>query len=356
MKYVERPLVIIVVALAIVQVFGVVIELIIDSKVLANHILRLVLVMLMVLYVGFSQHWLRKIREELKLYDTIWQSIPDGIASYNQQGHRTIFNREYARLQAYCSGQLHDAALERVLATGIGETFSYPITTLTGIKQMKSHFIPVHQSQLVHILNLISDRTEEGQAFAQREADYLEVVKVMVNMFELKDPFGQGHSATVSNLAHDLSKTLGMSQAEVEVITKAALIHDIGKATIPADVINQAELTDLNYEIIRTHASIGAEIAENVRGLRDAAQIVRHHHERYDGRGYPDGLEGEDIPLGARIVAVIDAFDAMTTGRSILGRRDVESAIAILKLEKGRQFDPKIVDDFTAMIQVGRNK
>lgn len=352
MKYVERPLVIIVVAMAILQVFGI----IVDSNILANHILRLALVVLMVIYVSFSQFWLYKIREDLKFHDTIWQSIPYGIACYNRQGEIGFCNDAYIRLQAGCPGQLYNAALERVIDEGGFHTLSWSVTNQTGIVHIQSYCIAVPQNRFITAITMLREQTEEQEAFAKQEAEYLEVVKVMVNMFELKDPFGQGHSVTVSNLAHDLAQALNMTNKEIAVITKAALIHDIGKATIPEDVLNQEELTDSNYEIIRKHAAIGAEIAENIQGLQETALLVRHHHERYDGRGYPDGLMGEAIPFGSRVIAVIDAFDAMTTGRSVLGRRDVESAIAILQLEKGRQFDPKIVNDFTAMIQAGRKK
>jgi len=351
MKYVERPLVIIVVAMAILQIFGV----IVDSNALANHILRLALVVLMVIYVGFSQYWLHKIREEIKFHDAIWQSIPYGIACYNQEGKIVFLNSAYTRLQSCCPGQAQDAALKRALDTGVAESLAWSVAAPGGIAHIQSSFIAVFRNRFLSIINMLREHTNEREAFAQQEADFLEVVKVMVNMFELKDPFGQGHSVTVSNLAHDLAQSLDMPPKEIALITKAALIHDIGKATIPQDILAQAELTDLNYEIIRKHAGIGAEIARNIRGLKDTELLVRHHHERYDGRGYPDGLAGEEIPFGARVIAVIDAFDAMTTGRSILGRRDVESAIAILQLEKERQFDPGIVDAFTALIQAGRN-
>lgn len=352
MKYVERPLVIIVVAMAILQVFGI----IVDSNVLANHILRLALVVLMVIYVSFSQFWLHKIREDLKFHDTIWQSIPYGIACYNRQGERGFCNDAYIRLQAGCPGQLYNAALERAVDEGGFHTLAWSVTNQTGTVHIESHCMAVLRNRFIAAITMLREKTEEQEAFAKQEEEYLEVVKVMVNMFELKDPFGQGHSVTVSNLVHDLAQSLNMTKKEIAVITKAALIHDIGKATIPADVLNQEELTDSNYEIIRKHAVIGAQIAENIQGLQEAALLVRHHHERYDGRGYPDGLSGEAIPFGSRMIAVIDAFDAMTTGRSVLGRRDVESAIAILQLEKGRQFDPQIVNDFTAMIQASRKK
>lgn len=350
MKYVERPLVIIVVAMAILQIFGV----IVDSNALANHILRLALVILMVIYVGFSQYWLHKIREDVKFHNAIWQSIPYGIACYNREGKIGFTNLAYSRLQSGCPGQPQDAALNRALETGTAESLAWSVPTSQGIAHIHSSFIAVFQNRLLSIINLLREQTSEQEAIAQQEADFLEVVKVMVNMFELKDPFGQGHSVTVSNLAHDLAQSLELSPEEVALITKAALIHDIGKATIAQDILAQAELTDSNYEIIRKHAGIGAEIARNVRGLKDTELLVRHHHERYDGRGYPDGLAGDNIPFGARVIAVIDAFDAMTTGRSILGRRDVESAIAILQLEKKRQFDPDIVDAFTVLVQAGR--
>jgi putative nucleotidyltransferase with HDIG domain len=149
-----------------------------------------------------------------------------------------------------------------------------------------------------------------------------EDAKILVNMFEMKDPYSNGHSEVVSNLAHDLAKTLGLPPSEAETIARAGLLHDIGKIIVPAETLNKpGELTAAEYKAVQTHPAVGADILATLGIFREEAIIVRHHHERFDGGGYPDGLRGGEIPRGARIIAIADAFDAMTSGRSVRGRR-----------------------------------
>ncbi len=204
----------------------------------------------------------------------------------------------------------------------------------------------------VELLCEVSDRVREANA---REGEYVKMLKILVNMFEMKDPYSNGHSEAVSNLAHDLAKTLGLSAGEVDTVTRAALLHDIGKIIIPAEILNKGDpLTAAEYEAVQAHPAVGADILATLSIFREEAVIVRHHHERYDGRGYPDGLQGGEIPLGARIIAVADAFDAMTSGRSLRGRREVGAALAVLAAEKGGQFDPEVAAAFVELVNAGR--
>jgi len=188
----------------------------------------------------------------------------------------------------------------------------------------------------------------------EREREYIEMLKILVNMFEMKDPYSNGHSEAVSNLARDLAQALGLVRAAVDVIARAALLHDIGKIVIPPETLNKAgPLSPAEYDAVKAHATVGAEILANLGIFREEAGIVRHHHERFDGHGYPDGLRDGAIPLGARIIAVADAFDAMTVGRSVHGRRGLADVFAILAAEKGRQFDPAVVDAFIDLVKTG---
>ncbi len=202
------------------------------------------------------------------------------------------------------------------------------------------------------ILHEVSDRVRETNV---REGEYVKMLKILVNMFEMKDPYSNGHSEAVSNLAHDLAKALGLTAAEADTVSRAALLHDIGKIIIPADILNKAgSLTAVEYGMVKAHSTVGADILATLGIFRAEAAIVRHHHERYDGRGYPDCLRGEAIPLGARIIAVADAFDAMTSGRSVRGRREVGAALAIIAAEKGKQFDPEVAAAFIGLVNTGR--
>lgn len=198
----------------------------------------------------------------------------------------------------------------------------------------------------------VSDRVRQA---GEREGEYLKMLKILVNMFEMKDPYSNGHSEAVSNLAHDLAKTLGLPRGEAETVTRAALLHDIGKIIVPAEVLNKpGALTAAEYGAIKAHAVVGADILATLDIFREEAVIVRHHHERFDGGGYPDRLRGEAIPRGARLIAVADAFDAMTSGRSMRGRREVADALAVIETEKGKQFDPAVAAAFVNMVNAGR--
>ncbi|GEM_PF-4521544 len=198
----------------------------------------------------------------------------------------------------------------------------------------------------------VSDRIRQA---SEREGEYVKMLKILVNMFEMKDPYSNGHSEVVSNLAHDLAKTLGLPPSEAETIARAGLLHDIGKIIVPAETLNKpGELTAAEYKAVQTHPAVGADILATLGIFREEAIIVRHHHERFDGGGYPDGLRGGEIPRGARIIAIADAFDAMTSGRSVRGRRDVTAALAVINAEKGGQFDPAVAAAFVNMVNAGR--
>lgn len=205
-------------------------------------------------------------------------------------------------------------------------------------------------------VEILFDVSARVQAARQRENAYSKMLKILVNSFEMKDPYCQGHSETVSNLAQELAGALTLPAAEVERVARAALLHDIGKIIIPPEILNKADgLSAAEFETIKAHPEVGADILASLEIFQFEADIVRYHHERFDGRGYPRGLCGEDIPLGARILAVTDAFDAMTAGRSVRGRRNVAAALAIIEAEKGQQFDPRVADAFISMVRVGRS-
>lgn len=202
---------------------------------------------------------------------------------------------------------------------------------------------------------LVCEVSDRVRLAGEREGEYVKMLKILVNMFEMKDPYSNGHSEAVSNLAHDLAKTLGLAAGEAETIARAALLHDIGKIIVPAEVLSKpGGLTSAEFGAVQAHAAVGADILATLDIFREEAAIVRHHHERFDGGGYPDGLRGGEIPRGARIVAVADAFDAMTSGRSVRGRRDVAAALAVIENGKGGQFDPAVAAAFVNMVNAGR--
>jgi HD-GYP domain-containing protein (c-di-GMP phosphodiesterase class II) len=143
----------------------------------------------------------------------------------------------------------------------------------------------------------------------------------------------------------------GLSEAEIEEIRLAGIIHDVGKIKVPDVVLNKPTLlTAQEYEIVKSHPAWGAKILEPLK-VTAIERIVRHHHEAFDGQGYPDNLKGEQIPFGARIIAVADAFEAMVSARAYRKGRPVEEALAELRRCRGTQFDPFVVDAFLRSIQ-----
>lgn len=187
--------------------------------------------------------------------------------------------------------------------------------------------------------------------------DLLNVALALTQAVEAKDSYTEGHLHRVSGYAVAVGGRLGLRGHDLEMLHFASLLHDIGKIGIPEHVLGKEGPLDLfEAEVMKRHPAIGARILERLDLLKDAAPIVLHHQERYDGDpdatypGYPGGLTGESIPLGARIVAVVDAFDAMTTDRPYRAALSVERAIAVLHSERGRQFDPRVVDTFLQVI------
>lgn len=175
--------------------------------------------------------------------------------------------------------------------------------------------------------------------------DFQEFVGSLVKALETKDTYTYGHSERVAQLAQRLAREMGFSEERVIVTHIAAHLHDLGKIGVPERILNKpGRLTNEEFRIIQQHSVQGYEILKRVTSFQFVAQIVKHHHERYDGAGYPDGLAGEKIPLESRIIGVADAFDAMTSVRSYRARLGIEEAIQELINHKGEQFDPKIVD------------
>ena len=178
-----------------------------------------------------------------------------------------------------------------------------------------------------------------------------ETILAIAKTVDAKDILTSKHSQRVSEYSVLIARKLGFSEEEQENLRKAALLHDIGKIGIPDLILNKPErLTDTEYAIMKTHVTSGAEILKDFTLIEHVVEGTKYHHERYDGRGYPDGLTGKNIPLYGRIIAIADAFDAMTANR--VYRKRMEFAAVMRELEKGRgsQFDPELLDLFLRVI------
>lgn len=192
----------------------------------------------------------------------------------------------------------------------------------------------------------------------EKREQYLQIIWTMVNLLEIKDEYTAGHSKSVIYYAEEISEKLNESYGfglDVESIQVAAMLHDIGKIGIDRKILNKpAKLTKEEFEIIKTHSSKGYYALRDIDSLKEERKIIKYHHERYDGMGYPEGLGGDSIPLGARIICVADAFDAMVSDRPYRSGMPLEMAVGELVSNKGRQFDPLIVDVFISMLREGQ--
>jgi|GEM_PF-1035844 len=175
------------------------------------------------------------------------------------------------------------------------------------------------------------------------ERDLLYSIGGLLAMVNNKDRYTYGHSEKVAHYATALAQAAGLAPEEVKKIKVAAFLHDLGKVDVPEEILNKpGPLSAAEKELCRRHPVTGAGIVRQIKSLEEIVPLIRHHHERYDGQGYPDGLAGGAIPLGARIIALADSFDAMTTNRPYRRARTRQEAIEVIQKEAGRQFDPQL--------------
>lgn len=193
---------------------------------------------------------------------------------------------------------------------------------------------------------------ELADTYEKLEKAYLESVQTLRYTVEAKDTYTRGHSDRVSEYSVLLGKHLGLPEETLNMLKIGGLFHDIGKIGVPDAILQKnSRLTDDEYSEIKNHPSIGAHILSTATIFKDIIPIVKHHHERYDGRGYPSQLVGEDIPYLARIAAVADSFDAMTSKRIYRDSLPIDVVINEFEKNKGTQFDPKLADTFLDILR-----
>jgi len=192
--------------------------------------------------------------------------------------------------------------------------------------------------------------------YADLRKQHLSTIHALAAAIEARDAYTENHSMRMSELAVATARELKFPINEVEVIHYAAILHDIGKIGINDQTLNKpGELNKEEWAEVRKHPKIGADIIGKIDSLKKASQLVYYHHERYNGQGYPEKLKGEDIPIGARILAVIDAYDAMTSKRPYRSAYSDEKAMEELKKNAGTQFDKKVVKAFLKVLKSSQN-
>jgi putative nucleotidyltransferase with HDIG domain len=181
----------------------------------------------------------------------------------------------------------------------------------------------------------------------QLTRSYMATVRALSNAVEARDAYTGKHAERVTRFAIELSRELGLPQPDAPEVEFGFLLHDVGKLAIPDSILfKPGPLTNDERALMSRHTIVGAEIMRDIEFLAEASKVVRSHHERWDGNGYPDRLAGEEIPLTARVFAVADVFDALTTDRPYRGALSFEQARTMIDEESGGHFDPQVVDAF----------
>lgn len=203
---------------------------------------------------------------------------------------------------------------------------------LLGPVVMPIYIVPIFIARYLFILASEVSRT------------YDQAISTLIKLLGVFDNYTSGHSLRVAQLSEDIAREMGLSESRIEKIRNAALLHDLGKIGLPLNILNKPDkLTKEEWLQIYRHPIVGEDISKEVSRFKEVPLWIRHHHERYNGHGYPDGLKGEEIPLESRIIACADAFDAITTDRPYSKRRGIEEAKIELSKNIGTQLDPKVV-------------
>lgn len=237
--------------------------------------------------------------------------------AYRTQQENIASIQADAGISSYQSGDLGSQMVEAMSAT-----------TLVGSLESRVH--------LNDSLKMLGEQLRQS---------YMESTRALVAAVEARDPYTHDHSQRVSHYAKTIATRMNLSQREISRIETAAILHDIGKIGVPDSILRKTEkLLPEEFDVVRCHPSIGVKILAHTTYLRRELPIILHHHEQYDGSGYPDGLAGNQIPIGARVLAAADALDAMLSRRAYRPALSMQEARSELKRHSGTQFDPTVVD------------
>ena len=262
----------------------------------------------------------------------------------------------------------HDKETAVIIVTGVAETkIAFDTLKLGAYDYIMKPFdideVMVSVEKALEKRNLIIQNREyqenlEKKVIEQTEETrqvYMSAIMSLAKALEARDKYTDGHSKRVTDYSLAISKNLSLLEKDIEKIRLAALLHDIGKIGVKEEILHKnGSLTNEEYRHISEHPNIAVEILKMIIKDEEIIKIIKHHHERFDGKGVPDGLKGGEIPIGSRIIAVSDSYDAMTSTRPYRDFLSHEKAIAELKCCAGKQFDPKIVDSFMG-IKIFRN-
>ena len=203
------------------------------------------------------------------------------------------------------------------------------------------------ESKILYLLDRSAERMENVALYEGLYENMLSTLNSMAKILDARDPHTSQHSTRVTSLSMAMGKALGLDEDDLDVLYIAASLHDIGKVGIPDHILLKPDgLTNEEFAVIKKHPDIGADILKPIPPMAKETEIIRHHHERYDGRGYPTGLKGKEIPHLSRIISLADSFDAMTSDRPYRDGMSIEKAVEEIERCKGSQFDPELAEIF----------
>ena len=248
----------------------------------------------------------------------------------------------------------------------VGRPLPFPAFTARELASL--HALPLGESSLQEVLlRLMLKARVYGEVGHQSSRmcpasgktgiaeQFMNFVSALASSIDAKDPSPHGHSRRVTKYSLTIAKAMGFSTDELEDLELAGYLHDIGKMGMPLEILQKPfGLTQAEWGVVKKHPANGVKILENLKNLKRVSSFILHHHERHDGTGYPAGLAGTEIPLGARVLAVADAFDAITSDRPYRKRAGLSQAVHEIERNSGGQFDPQVVKAFAGVIRAGQ--
>ncbi|MGB2705951.1 MAG: HD domain-containing phosphohydrolase [Candidatus Omnitrophota bacterium] len=224
--------------------------------------------------------------------------------------------------------------------------------TLTVYDKKIATFTKSDSRLLMNFANHIAILIDNIKTHKKIFTSYINTIKALVSAVEARDTYTRGHSEKVTKFAMDIAAGIGLPKDDKVMLAYCGRLHDIGKIAISDSILNKrGTLTAAEMAEIHLHPAKGVEILSNLKFLEEGMPAIRHHHERYDGKGYPEGLKGKDIPILARIIGCADAFDAMTSDRAYRPKMNAKKALEELKVNRKKQFDPEIITAFTSILK-----
>lgn len=309
----------------------------------------------------------------LNLGNTLLENLPTGIIIINKNGIIEYVNSEVSKainftdiigenifnFNKIINSELHSAILSafngkrtELKHTIYLEHNTNPIKHLN-LTILPYDFIKNNSTKISIILNDVTKEFILNEKKEKVETNYLNTIEALAHLIDIRDSYTWQHSQNVSKYASMICDRLKLPQYEREIILLSAKFHDIGKVGISDFILNKTgRLTTEEFEIMKNHSIIGADIIAKIEELEDVSKIIRHHHERWDGTGYPDKLVGDEIPFGSQIIAIADTYDAVTSNRVYRKSLGKKRAIEILREEKFKQFNGFLVDVFLKVIDI----